>query len=68
MLEVSGLLSKVKTVSHSLLTFVKLTSSRPTPEEVEELNKSRGYAKLKYERGEKYGFPLPSSWLTLQIQ
>ena len=52
MVEDTGLLSKVKTVSSSLLNFVKPTSSRPTPEEVEELNKSRGYDKLKYERGE----------------
>jgi len=66
--EDSGLLSQVKTVSYSLLTFIKFTTSRKTPEEVEELNKSRGYDKLKYERGEQYGFPLPGSWLTLQIQ
>ena len=61
MLEASGLLSKVKTVSHSLLTFIKLTTSRPTPEEIEELNKSRDYNKPKYERGEQCGFPLPGS-------
>ncbi len=66
--EDSSLLSKVKTISYSLLDFIKPTSSRPTPEEVEELNKSPGYDKLKYERGEHYGFPLPGSWLTLQIQ
>jgi hypothetical protein len=67
MVEDTGLLFKVKTVSSSLLNLVKPTSSRPTPEEVEELNKFRGYDKLKYERGEQYGFSLPGSWLILQF-
>jgi len=54
------LISIVKTVSYSLLTFVKSTSSpRPTPEEIEEFNKSRGYDNLKYERVDDYpkGYP-----------
>ena len=50
--EDSSLLSMVKTVSYSLLTFIKSTSSpHPTPAEIQELNKSRGYDKLRYERG-----------------
>lgn len=66
--ENSGLLSIVKTVSYSLLTFVKSTSSpRLTPEEVQELNKSRGYDQLKYEIGTPCGAEDSGSWLTLQI-
>ncbi|KAH8779611.1 hypothetical protein BGZ57DRAFT_313481 [Hyaloscypha finlandica] len=47
-------------MSYSLLTFVKSTSSpRLTPEEVQELNKSRGFDKLNYEKVDDYpeGYP-----------
>jgi hypothetical protein len=50
--EGSGLPSIVKTVPYSLLTrFKSISSPRPTPEEVQELNKSRGFDKLNYEKG-----------------
>lgn len=58
--ENSGLLSIVKAMSYSLLTFVKSTSSpRLTPEEDQELNKSRGFDKLNYEKVDDYpeGYP-----------
>jgi hypothetical protein len=46
---------------YSLLTFVNSTSSpRLTPEEVQELKKSHGFDKLKYEKGMPCG--PPRSW------
>ena len=51
-LEVSGLLSGIKRLSYKLLTLLSSTSSpSPTPEEVQELERSRGYHKLIYEKG-----------------
>ncbi|PMD60231.1 uncharacterized protein K444DRAFT_722306 [Hyaloscypha bicolor E] len=58
--ENSGLLSIVKTVLKTVLCLLKLTpSSRPNPEEVQELNKSRGFDKLNYEKVDDYpeGYP-----------
>jgi hypothetical protein len=56
-------------MSYSLLTFVKSTSSpRLTPEEDQELNKSRGFDKWNYEKGMPCGSPDPGSWLIPQIQ
>ena len=64
--EDSGLLSKVKKASYGLLTLVKSTSPpRHTPEDIEELEKSRGLDKLKYEKGKPYCFHHPGTWLTL---
>ncbi|KAE9380007.1 hypothetical protein N431DRAFT_361280 [Stipitochalara longipes BDJ] len=58
--EGSGLLSIVKTVPYSLLSFVKSTSSsRPTIGEVQKLDKLHGFDKLKYEKVDNYpeGYP-----------
>ncbi|KAN0119418.1 hypothetical protein V8E51_001626 [Hyaloscypha variabilis] len=53
--EDSGLLSMVKRVSYSLPTLLKSTSSpRPTPEEIQEPDVSRGFDKLKFEKVDDY--------------